>query len=347
MRYDQTDNLTDLTESVAYDREALSLRPVGQPDRGLTLANLSVVLDSRYRQTGDLADLADSIVYGREALSCGPNGHVGRGLTLSNLSAALEARYRQTADLTGLTESIEYGREALSLCPIGRLDRGLTLSNLSVALNSRYNRTGDIADITESITSLKEAATDSLPPLAARLSAARYRVSIARINNPASLADAYSFSLALLDRSVLLARNIHDRHARLTRLTALTSKRPEIDIGNIAVDAASWAIDTHDLEVAVQLLEQGKSMTFNQLGYYRTPMDDLDAVDKKLADRFRDLSAAMELFTLSNNTATNEGGISDDVVARCVHRYKLSHTASSQWHAFKVSCTGTRMGSNR
>ncbi|KAG8861411.1 hypothetical protein FRB96_002860 [Tulasnella sp. 330] len=309
LRYSRTGNTSDLTESIGYSQDALSLYPTGHPDRGGALRGLSFALDLRYKKTRSISDLIESIGYDQEALSLCPVGHPDRGGALRNLSASLNSLYKQTRKTNDLSESIDHGREALSLYPVGHPDRGEALYNLSATLHSRYRQSGNTIDLIECIASLKEAASYVLSPLSHRLDAACYWISRARAHDSTSLTEAYSTSLTLLDRSVLLARSIHDRHARLT------SKDFGLRLRDIVVDAASWAIHQDDLEGAVQILEQGRGMVFNQLGHYRTPIDVLNAVDEKLADRFRTVSVAVEELTLSNQTGSNEGCKAEDAVA--------------------------------
>ncbi|KAG8889120.1 hypothetical protein FRB98_005735 [Tulasnella sp. 332] len=349
-RYVRTGDLHDLTESIDHGRESLSLRPDGHPGRSLTLSNLSAALDWRYRLTGDLADLTESIIHSHEALSLRPDGHTDRGFTLRNLSVSLEL----TNDVEDLAECVGYAREALSLHPSGHPDRAFTLSSLSSALGSRYRRMGDVNDLTESICHdqevlslcldshpyrgsalsnlsvdlderykqtgnmmdlidciayLKEAVTHSFSPLSVRFHAANRWIFIARNHNLASLTEAYSSALAVLDRSILSTRSIHDRHARLTFSNLKLIGK------NIAADAASWAIEKQDLELAVQVLEQGRGIMFNQLQNYRTPLDELEEVNEKLANHFRTLSFRIEICALSNNTGNNDETASEDAVA--------------------------------
>ncbi|KAG8885803.1 hypothetical protein FRB97_009509 [Tulasnella sp. 331] len=89
-----------------------------------------------------------------------------------------------------------------------------------------------------------------------------------------------------------LQKRIHDRHTRLT-LTGLSARE-------ITTDAASHAIEKHHLRRAIEILEQGRGLMFNQLGNSQTPLDDLEAVTEELGDRFRELNAAMEQSTLSH-----------------------------------------------
>ncbi|KAG8877655.1 hypothetical protein FRB97_003209 [Tulasnella sp. 331] len=323
-RFEQKGNAVDLEASIGYHEEELSICQTGHLGRESALNNLSIALLDRFKQTGNSADLDDSIRYLEENLAICPIGHSGRLLALNNLGIALLDRiryleehlsiypidrldrssalnnlgralldrFKQTGNSADLDDSIRYLEENLAICPIGHSGRWDALNNLGRVFQVQFERTRDKTYLEESISLFKTAAAHGVSSLSDRLSASSDWIFTARKYHHSSLAEAYSTSLYLLNRSVLLASNIHDRHVRLTS-TRIRGRE-------IAVDAASYAIETCQLQSAVEILEQGRGLVFNQLGNYRTPLDDLEAVNRELADQFRELSAAMEQSALSH-----------------------------------------------
>ena len=88
--------LADLYKKILYNREALSLCPIGHPDHSMSLDNLGIALCAHYRQLGMLEDCEEAITCHREALSLRPIGHPDRSISLSNLASAVYIRYRQS-----------------------------------------------------------------------------------------------------------------------------------------------------------------------------------------------------------------------------------------------------------
>lgn len=82
------------------------------------------------------------------------------------------------------------------------------------------------------------------------------------------------------------------------------------------MDAASHAIETEQIRRAVEILEQGRGLMFNQLGNYRPPLDALETANKELADRFRELNIAMEKSTLSSEVEKRRVVDGEDRIAR-------------------------------
>ena len=68
---------------------------------------------------------------------------------------------------------------------------------------------------------------------------------------------------------------------------------------SLASDAASAAIYAGDLQAAVELLEQGRSILWSKMEGYRSPLDQLCQVDNELADLLQTLSIELEHLLLS------------------------------------------------
>ncbi|KAG9018338.1 hypothetical protein FRB93_000041 [Tulasnella sp. JGI-2019a] len=285
-QFGRTENMADLEESICHQREALSLHPTGHPNYATMLNNLGKGLITRFEQTGDVADLEESIRHHQEALAMCPIGHPGRASTLTDLGTQLNRRFWQAGNMADLEESIRYQQEALTLRPIGHPDRTSTLNNLGIALSRRFGRTGNIADLEESIQYHMDAANQVLSSLSDRMAGATNWIRTAREHSLASLEDAYSTYMNLLDRSLLLAASsIPDTHTYMVHIRKGGVRAVE--------DATAYAITKHRLSEAVEISERGRALLFTQLGNYRIPLKDLEDLNKGLADRFRALSTAL------------------------------------------------------
>jgi hypothetical protein len=81
------------------------------------------------------------------------------------------------------------------------------------------------------------------------------------------------------------------------------------------VDTAACAIREGRIEMALELLEQGRSLLLTQAGRYRTPVDDLEDT---LANEFRAISVKMEasaMTTRLENVDPSSNPIMQDRVA--------------------------------
>ena len=94
--------MQDLNETIVLNREALKLRPHGNPHRPMSSHNLALALSTRYNQLGAMQDLNEAISLSREALDLCPQTHPNR---------------------SGHMEAIVLAEEALDLCPQGHPHR--------------------------------------------------------------------------------------------------------------------------------------------------------------------------------------------------------------------------------
>jgi hypothetical protein len=105
---------------------------------------------------------------------------------------------------------------------------------------------------------------------------------------------AYAKSLSLLHRCLVLAPTVESQQNFL----AATNTVPKA----LALDAASSAIDAGEFGTAVEFLEQGRAVLWSKLRGYRHPLDELRAIDKKLADQFEALSGQLECLAMSSES---------------------------------------------
>jgi CHAT domain-containing protein/tetratricopeptide (TPR) repeat protein len=265
-RYKQLGAMEDLDEAIVLDREALDLFPQGHPDRSTSLNNLAVHLCSRYEELGAMQDLDEAIFLAREALDLFPQGHPYRSMSLSNLAAHLSSRYKQLRAMEDLDEAIVLGREGLDLRPQGHPDRSHSLDNLACDLRSRFTRSKQLRD-KEELFSLYAQLVHVPQVSSVDLSAARGWICAAEDLQHPSLLLAYEISLRLLIQHLATLPSLPQH---LVILKTLTS--------SLAVDAFSACLRKCAPARAVELLEQGRGVFWNQLTRLRsTPLDDVVA----------------------------------------------------------------------
>lgn len=153
------------------------------------------------------------------------------------------------------------------------------------------------------ITLLKEAAIIERSQIAVSLKSAYQWVELSvKYQHPTAL-NAFEAALELQSLAILLSRTLTAQHQRIV---AQKGSR------YITHDATAFAISKRNLELAIELSEQGRSTVFSQLGRYRTTLDDLRAIDKELADRFAELSHQLDRTVVSDSNAL----VADPVLSR-------------------------------
>ncbi|KAG2062956.1 hypothetical protein BDR04DRAFT_1235616 [Suillus decipiens] len=326
IRFDHQGDYDDLKEAISLYEEALRLRPVGHEYRDFSLDNLGGALFTRFNKGGDVNDINKAISLRREALTLRPPGNPYRDYTLNNLALALKTRYKELDVSEDLNEAIDLYRDSLQLRQHGHPLRHTTLSSLSSALSSRFTQTQKNEDVEEAIR-LSQESLEALPSLhpdryfsyvwlrEAYLS--RYRVqrdsadlSLAVENFrlashhptqgfPYRILTAWKWIVAAEEHSHPSALeayatffDLHDRH--LAGRSSAISRREAAATFHYArsapVYAGSCGIRQHNLQKAIELVEQGRGQQWSLASRLRTPLEDLESTHPNIAHKFSELS---------------------------------------------------------
>lgn len=294
-RYTQLGRTKDLEECIRLDREALDLRQDGHPDRSRSIMNLASALLTRYRLLGTKDDLEDSILLYHSALNLHSHGHPDRFMSLANLSNALLTRYNQTrvGEMEDLKRSIAFYREAIDFCPPDHPNRSTIISNLADALLAQFQQSRQTEDLEQTMLVHEQAANDCPSFIQDRLRSAIQWAIHARTHRHRSQLSAYKVALRLLHQCLNSRLTLQSQQNLLA-----TASIPR----TLATDAASAAIDAGDLALAVEFLEQGRAMMWQNLAAYHSPLEQLRQAEGggELADRFEKISTDLERLALMN-----------------------------------------------
>ncbi|KAG1857708.1 hypothetical protein DFJ58DRAFT_745006 [Suillus subalutaceus] len=300
-RFDHQGKPTDLNEAISFYKEALCLRPVGHEFRDTSLDNLGGALLTRFYKHGDIDDTTRAISLYREALTLCLPGHPRRDTTLGNLASALKTRYDKSHVSEDLNEAIVWYRESLRLKLLDHPERhiveeAITLcqeslealsslhpsmffsyTRLKDAYLSRYQIQHDPADLSLAIKNFRLASRHPTQGFPGRIILTYNWTVAAEQHGHGSALEAYSTFFELLDAH-LATRSL------------------------LSVDAASCAIYYENLRCAVELVEQGRGQQWSLASRLRTPVEDLESANPKLAHNYLELSKCIS--NIAQNSAT-------------------------------------------
>ena len=283
--------MKDLEEAITYHRQALALRPHGHPNRSISLNNLALSVSTRFQQLERMEDLEEAITYHRQALALRPHGHPDRSISLNNLALSMSTRFKQSRSHDDLLDAVKYLSEAKNILPAGHPHQ----STIELSLAFIFLIQCDIVsklDKRHLMTKAFDLCTHAAdhPPASAkdRFNAAVTWAGNAHRREHPSAADAYTKSLTLLGRRLILAPTIESQQNLLSNIPKA-----------LAMDAASNSINRGEFKSAVELLEQGRSVLWSKLRGYRHPLDKLRTIEKGLFDQFETLSGQLECLAMS------------------------------------------------
>jgi len=156
-RFGRTGELSDISEAISLQQQAVQLTPNGHADIPPYLNNLGHSYGCRFRRTGELSDIEEAISAQQRAVQLTPNGHAHMPARLNNLGTLYLRRFERTGELSDISEAISTQQRAVQLTPHGHADIPMNLNNIGTSYLCRFERTGELADISEAISAQQQA----------------------------------------------------------------------------------------------------------------------------------------------------------------------------------------------
>lgn len=343
-RFYHRDIVSDLDEAIAVFQEAMELCPLDHAFRPLLINNLAVGLQTRYKREHTARDLDEAIVFHQTALELCFDGHSQRSVSVFNLALCTKMRYHRDKSSSDLDESVRLYREVLVLRPEGHPDRSEGLAGLAAVLCVRCKRNKLISDLNEAI-GLQRAALDLRPhghhhrfsrlhELAQSL-LARFKVhghttdfdeafrlysELSRIPLSVSLDDvkatrswvsaAEKFKHESGLTAYCTALQFILRHTTSIPSSVEQFQRVKQAMSSIPMDAFSYCLRHGMPKTAVELLDQGRMVFWNQFSRLRLPREDLSALERAeptLTEEYEKLSEQLKgLFDKPGDLQTPE-----------------------------------------
>ncbi|KAG9099137.1 hypothetical protein FS749_002040 [Ceratobasidium sp. UAMH 11750] len=290
-RFQYLKQLADLHKAIKCSSQSVSLTTRGHPDMPARLDNLGLSYQSRFDCLGVLMDSNWGIIYKAEAILLTPEGHPDQRNFLNSLGTALQRRFRRTNAIEDLDLAIGCLKRAVSLTPEGHVDKPVWLSNLSDALYAWFCRFGHPNDLRSSLDCAETAAQASVGPSWARFDAALKWARRADTNNHSASLGAYQQLINLIPERVWLGNGTDHRYKLIAE-----------SVGDVAIEAAAVAIKFQRFDLALEWLEEGRSIVWNQMFQVRTPLDQLSSVDASLAERLKEVAQELEQVSSSRSS---------------------------------------------
>ncbi|KAJ7910863.1 CHAT domain-containing protein [Mycena leptocephala] len=311
-RFERLSALDDLNQSVSVFTAAVTLTPEGHLDKPPRLTNLGNSLAQRFTRLGALADINQSVLMLEAAINLTPVGHPDKPGQLGNLGNSLSLRFDHAGDRTDIDQSVLVSEAAVELTPNDYPDKPSRHNILGSAFRRRLKALNDPVDLERMLQQYTLAASSLTGPTHVRFDAAMMWAKYARIHGDPSVFSAYTTAINILPELAWLGLSISDRHHQILRA------------GRVVRDAASAAIEAHQYDMAVEWLDQGRSIIWGQLLSLRTPVDDLRQHHPSFADDLVRLSNLLETTGTRSNVAVTTDNVpakSPQSVAQQSHVY--------------------------
>ncbi|QFZ18499.1 CHAT domain-containing protein [Saccharothrix syringae] len=292
-RYKRSRHEADLRATLAHCRAVLAATTPADSARSAREARLAAVLmDSFHHGHARPEDLHEAIGLLRHVVARTAPNHPHLPMYLNDLGTALRLRYTAMSDETDLDEAIDAHRRAVDAVSPDHFDYSLYALSLASALGARRSAPGADPEGLAELWKLVETAVD-LPaaPTDMRIKGAEFLASAAWYEGDLARAvAAYRKAMRLLPRLVWRGLDRDSQEDHLHRWSGLAST------------AAVCAIEADDPVAAVEILEQGRGILWNQQLAIRGELDELDQADPGTAARLREIRRLLD-----DDPATRQG----------------------------------------
>ncbi|PPQ69273.1 hypothetical protein CVT25_005930 [Psilocybe cyanescens] len=294
----------DIDEAISLQQQAITL--IGEEHVAMAVVlhhNLSLALKNRFSVSSKLDDIDTAVSSAEKALELTRQDRSSDLIMrLTNLGTVLHVRFEHFKCLDDICKAISVQEKAIQLTPDDHPSRSGLIVNMGLYMADRFEHEGNRTDIETAVVKYKEAASLTSGPPSIRLRAAKQWASTAKIIDGSGVAslEAYAMAISLLSQVAGMEKTIGLRHRNL------------YGISDLSTEAAATAFGVGKYELALEWLEQGRCLVWNQLNNLRTPLDHLSSEDSKLAD---DLSrVARELEAAGLRDEATSSGIDSDIM---------------------------------
>ncbi|KAF6744193.1 CHAT domain-containing protein [Ephemerocybe angulata] len=324
-RFEKTGSLMDVNEAILAQRKAVKLTPGNSPSLPTALNNLGYSLTCRFARTGVLSGIDEAVSVRRKSVKFTPLDHPDLPSALANLGISLALRSKRTGEASDLTEALSVQRRAVELTPEGHASLPTLLGNLGGSQYSLFLLTSDNHDLEEALRHGKDAATSTFGPPRVKLHVARFwaKTLVQHCPDSPEIVFAFDTALALLGLIAGLEQTVRGRYTHLQ------------DNSGLALDAAAAAFTLGRADKALEWLEQGRCLVWNQLNALRTPLDSLRAHNAELAENIATTAKQLESAGSSRGQSHSQMSLSEKVSLEAEARGHLE--LSRQWDSLLKS----------
>ncbi|KAF8810864.1 hypothetical protein BYT27DRAFT_7253320 [Phlegmacium glaucopus] len=282
-RFECTGDLQDIEHALSHHQNAVESTPSGHADLPSWFNSLGNSYLRRFERTGDLQDIEHALSHHQNAVEFAPSGHADLPNWFNNLGNSYACCFESTGDLQDIDQAISHHKNAVEITPFGHAFLPAHSKNLGKSYYCRFQRTNYLPDVLNSVASYRRAAEANGTP-STRLRSAMLAATLSSVYDESHCLIDFARAISLLSEVAGLEQTIHRRHTNLH------------DYSDLVASAVATALHFNKADLALEWLEQGRCLVWNQLNQLRTPIDNLSMKNPSLANRFIQVASALESY---------------------------------------------------
>ncbi|KAH9034023.1 CHAT domain-containing protein [Lactarius deliciosus] len=252
-------------------------------------------------RNNDITEIDQAIEKGRSILPSSAPRDLPASPFFGLFGEILSEAFQRTNKIEYLDESISAQRQVFEH-PSPQFLRSTMLRQLSQFLLTRTRSTPDhlTHDLDEGLGLLSRYVNDDgHASLLDRSCVACLWASLARDFRHPSVSTAYKSALSLMQRALLFSPTLQLRHATLAAFD---------DSRRMPLDYASYQVDLHQLEEAIETLERGRALLWSE---FRAPTDQSLLAGPRLGHKFAAVNRELEELTRAIPQSMDDGAADD------------------------------------
>ncbi|KAH8107799.1 CHAT domain-containing protein [Cristinia sonorae] len=282
MRFGRTGKLEDADIGLEYQEKGIRMAPKNHPRMGLWMNNLGCSFRMRSQRSKAMDDVEKGLTSLQQAVELTLDRNPAKPSYLFNLGVSYRDKFTYSKDPNDIEFAVTSFHRAIELSPEGHAAVPRYLRWLAMTMQARFEITGKQEDILSAIASFRSAATHLTGHPSVRLTAARQWAVLCRDHDRPQSLEAFRVAIELLSQVAGLEQTIRKRHVNL------------VDVADLTTLAAATAVDEGELSTAVEWLEQGRCLVWNQINQLRASVDGLRGQNPELAEKFSILAQNLE-----------------------------------------------------
>ena len=283
-RFAYTYNLQDIDHAISHIQKAVRFTSSDHPDLPHQWNNLGNCYLGRFNHTKNLHDIDQAISYHQKAVETTPSSHPDLPVCFTNLGTSYFHRFEHTGDLQDIDCAICHHQKAVESTPAGHAYLPSRLSYLGESYSARFQSTNYLPDAQQSIAFYRQSAQAN-GPQSIRLNSAIFAAFHSSVNDKPQCLNDFSLAIGLLSEVAGLEQTVHRRYVNLYHHQS-----------GLVQSAVTLALYYDKPDLALEWLEQGRCLVWNQLNQLHTPIDDLRVRSSSLADRFVIVASALKSY---------------------------------------------------
>jgi tetratricopeptide (TPR) repeat protein len=292
-RFEHLGRIADVEDAISNLSKAVKLTDDSHPHKPKFLSSLGSSQYWRFERLNHWADIENAASNQQKAVKLTDDSHPDKPMRLSNLAVTQQARFGHLGDLADIDRAIFNLHRAFELTDDDDPDKPLILINLGVSRYSRFDRLREQADFEGSVTAFRTAAQSNTAYPRYALLAARKWAEISYLNRdiPSAL-DGYRTAINILPKVVWLGLDVTTRQDWLL----------QVGSEDLGCRAASCAIRLGLFEDAVELLDLGRSVFWQQASLLRSDVEVLREDQPELAERLETIGRQLNAGNFSGSS---------------------------------------------